>query len=201
MTQPTPSSRRYEKTRQGILDAARAILLEQGVQAISMRTLAEKVDYSPAALYKYFSNKEEIIEALRQEAWALLAAHEPEVEPGMSLGEIFIQSGRSYVDFATRYPEYYLLMMSTVEGGPASLAAFKQDPNFLSLLQFMEAAVAAGEFKVPDGYTTFHMTLLSWFSVHAVALLKLTMMSQCADEFEATSLEVFQMICGFFSAK
>jgi len=58
----TPSERRYEKTRQGILSAARTLLLEGGVEAISMRTLADKVDYSPAALYKYFANKEEIIE-------------------------------------------------------------------------------------------------------------------------------------------
>ena len=69
MTDKTPSERRYEKTRQGILSAARNLLLEGGTDAISMRTLADKVDYSPAALYKYFANKEEIIEALRQEAW------------------------------------------------------------------------------------------------------------------------------------
>jgi len=73
----SPRNRRHELTRQKILDTARSILLAGGVQAISMRTLAEKVDYSPAALYKYYANKEEIIEALRQEAWQLIAAYEP----------------------------------------------------------------------------------------------------------------------------
>lgn len=92
MNDKTPSERRYEKTRQGILNAARSILLEDGVEAISMRTLADKVDYSPAALYKYFANKDEIIEALRVEAWEMMANYEPDFPPGLSMGEMFVHA-------------------------------------------------------------------------------------------------------------
>ncbi|MRR32158.1 TetR/AcrR family transcriptional regulator, partial [bacterium] len=52
-TEISPSERRYQRTRQSILEAAQAILSEQGIEALSMRALAEKADYSPAALYKY----------------------------------------------------------------------------------------------------------------------------------------------------
>jgi AcrR family transcriptional regulator len=201
MSDKTPSERRYEKTRQGILDAARAILIEDGVGAISMRTLAEKVDYSPAALYKYFADKEEIIEALRQEAWEMMANYKPDVPPGMSLADMFVQSGRNYVDFATRYPEFYLLIMSTRGAGPKSLEEFNKDPNFLHLLEFIEAAVAAGEFQTPEGYTPYHLAMLSWFVVHGVSLLKLTMMSNCQEEFEAVSIEVMEMIKATFVKK
>lgn len=200
MTQ-TPSERRYERTRQGILSAARSLLLEEGIDAISMRTLAEKVDYSPAALYKYFDNKEEIIEALRQEAWDMMAAYEPEPPPAnlTSLADLFVHSGRSYVDFATKYPEYYLLIMSTTETGPESMEEFMQNPNFVHLLQFIEATVASGEFQVPEGYTPIHLAMLSWFVVHSISLLKLTMMSKCQDEFETLSNEVMEMIKVTFS--
>lgn len=201
MNDKTPSERRYEKTRQGILSAARSLLLDEGVDAISMRTLAEKVDYSPAALYKYFANKEEIIEELRQEAWSMMAAYEPNFPPGLTMAEMFVHSGKNYVDFATKYPEYYMLIMSTTETGPKSLEEFKQDPSFLGLHQFVETAVAAGTFHIPDGYTTFHFSMLSWFVVHGVSLLKLTMMSKCADEFETASIEVMNMIKVVFAVE
>ncbi|MFZ6031203.1 MAG: TetR/AcrR family transcriptional regulator [Chloroflexota bacterium] len=201
MPDPTPSKRRYQKNRQGILDAARTILLKDGADAISMRALADLVDYSPAALYKYFSNKEEIIDALRQEAWEKLAAHDPALPQGISMADAFVFLGRSYIDFATRYPEYYQLIMSTTVTGPENLEAFKENPNFIGLLSFVEAAVAAGAFRIPAGYTPFHFAMLSWFVVHAVSLLKLTMMSKCAEEFETASMEVIAMLKAAFAAE
>jgi AcrR family transcriptional regulator len=197
----SPRNRRHDLTKQKILDTARQILLTEGVQAISMRTLADRVDYSPAALYKYFANKEEIIAALRQEAWEMMAAHPSEISPGMTLPEIFVQSGRGYIDFATKYPEYYMLIMSTAEGGPNSLEEFKQTPNFVGLLQFVESVVAAGEFQLPPGYTPMHLALLSWFTVHGISLLKLTVMNKCPDEFEAASVEVLNMVKEVFTRK
>jgi AcrR family transcriptional regulator len=199
----SPRDRRHDLTKQKILDTARSILLAEGVSGISMRTLAEKVDYSPAALYRYFSNKEEIVEALRQEAWQMLATFEPEPPPAdhTSLGDLYVHLGRTYIRFATQYPEYYQLIMSTTETGPNSLDEFKQNPNFVDLLQFVEAAVAAGEFKLPEGYTPTHLAMLSWFTVHSISLLKLTMMSKCQEEFEALSMEVIEMVKVAFTSK
>lgn len=201
MEDKTPSQRRYEKTRQGILSAARAILQEDGVDAISMRTLADKVDYSPAALYKYFANKDEIIDALRQEAWELMANFEPDMPPGLSMAEMFVHSGKNYIKFASLYPEYYLLLMDTTDTGPETLEEFVQMPNFVQLQQFVEGIVATGEFQLPEGYSPFHLALLSWFMVHGISLLKLTMMSKCQEEFEAVSIEVMEMIKEVFAAK
>jgi AcrR family transcriptional regulator len=201
MSSNTPSERRYEKTRQGILDAAREILVEQGAHAISMRTLAEKVDYSPAALYKYFSNKEEILEELRQEGWRLMSADDAPPPQGMPLAEAFVESGRRYIAFATKYPAYYLLMMDPSDKGPKSMQEFRDDPKFAGLLGFIEATVASGEFVLPNGYTPFHLALLSWFIVHAVSLLKVTYMQNCPEEFDAASMEVVGMFKDIFAKK
>ncbi|MBN2005602.1 MAG: TetR/AcrR family transcriptional regulator [Anaerolineae bacterium] len=195
----SPRDRRHDLTRQKILDTARGILLAEGVEGISMRVLAEKVDYSPAALYKYFANKEEIVEALRQEAWQMLAAYEPEPPAGVTLpADIFVHAGRSYIRFATQHPEYYRLIMSTIETGPHSIAEFKQNPNFVGLLQLIEAGLASGDFVLPEGFTATHMAMLSWFIVHSISLLKLTMMSKCQDEFESLSMEVIEMVKALF---
>lgn len=200
---PNPRDRRHDLTRQKILATARSLLLTEGLDGISMRALAEKADYSPAALYKYFDSKEAIIEALRQEAWQILAAYEPEPPPaGMTaLADLYVHSGRNYIRFASQYPEYYQLIMSTTETGPASLEEFKQLPSFVELLRFIEAAVAGGEFELPAGYEPIHLALLSWFTVHGISLLKLTMMSKCQAEFEPLSVEVLEMVTAAFTRK
>ncbi len=199
----SPRDRRHDLTRQKILDIARNLLLTEGVQGISMRILAEKADYSPAALYKYFDSKEAIIEALRQEAWQRLATFEPEPPPAgtTSLADLYVRSGRNYLRFANQYPEYYQLIMSTTETGPTSLEEFKQNPSFVELLRFVEVAVTAGEFQLPDGYSPLHLAMLSWFTVHAISLLNLTMMSKCQEEFEPLSLEVLEMVKVVFARK
>ncbi len=55
------AKRRYTLMRQEIIQAARQIILDQGIDALSMRTIARLVQTSPANLYEYFLNKEEII--------------------------------------------------------------------------------------------------------------------------------------------
>ena len=52
---------RYTLMRQEIIQAARQIILDQGIDALSMRTIARLAQTSPANLYEYFLNKEEII--------------------------------------------------------------------------------------------------------------------------------------------
>lgn len=62
-----PRTRRDERTRQSIIYTAQNILSQQGIDGLSMRAIAEQIDYSPAGLYEYFDGKEEIIQAVRQE--------------------------------------------------------------------------------------------------------------------------------------
>jgi len=130
-----------------------------------------------------------------------MANFEPDVPPGISMGDMFVLSGRNYVKFASQYPEHYLLIMSTTETGPESLEEFKQSAAFVDLLQFTKAAVGSGAFVLPEGYTPTHFALLSWFVVHGVSLLKLTMMNKCQDEFEEISIEVMNMIKEVFVNK
>ncbi len=61
MSQSIRSKRRYTLMRQEIIQAARQIMKEQGIDGLSMRTIARLVHTSPANLYEYFLNKEEII--------------------------------------------------------------------------------------------------------------------------------------------
>ena len=67
-------TRRQERTRRAILDSALAIVAESGPDALSMRAIADRIDYSAAGLYEYFGSKEEILNAVREEGMAQLGA-------------------------------------------------------------------------------------------------------------------------------
>src|SRR5262247_2209319 len=64
-----------EAVRRAILDAARELFVSEGFQNVSIRKIAERIEYSPAAIYSYFPSKDDIFFALAEEGFRLLAEH------------------------------------------------------------------------------------------------------------------------------
>ena len=62
-----------ESVRRGILDAARELFVSEGFRNVSIRKIAERIEYSPAAIYSYFPSKDDIFFALAEEGFRLLA--------------------------------------------------------------------------------------------------------------------------------
>ena len=63
-----------EAVRRSILDAARELFVTEGYRNVSIRKIAEKIEYSPAAIYGYFPSKDDIFYALAEEGFRLLHA-------------------------------------------------------------------------------------------------------------------------------
>src|SRR5229473_317816 len=67
---------RHERDREAvsrsILDAARELFVKEGYQNVSIRKIAERIEYSPAAIYSYFPSKDDIFFALADEGFRLL---------------------------------------------------------------------------------------------------------------------------------
>ncbi len=61
-----------EAVRRAILDAARELFVAEGYQNVSIRKIAERIEYSPAAIYSYFPSKDDIFFALAEEGFRLL---------------------------------------------------------------------------------------------------------------------------------
>lgn len=195
MTETTPSERRYQRTRQQILAAAQAILGEQGVEGLSMRALAEKVDYSPAALYKYFANKEELIAALRQQGQEFSAAiQQRRLQPGMSMAETFQAMYESYLEFARTYPALYELIINPTEDVPQNFAAFQQSEDFRGLIGFASAVVQSGQVRLPEGYQPIHLAFLMAFIAGGAAMMQNTVLRNCQPEFLEVSSKVMEML-------
>src|SRR6185295_7417962 len=67
---------RHERDREAvsraILDAARELFVTEGYRNVSIRKIAERIEYSPAAIYGYFSSKDDLFFALAEEGFRLL---------------------------------------------------------------------------------------------------------------------------------
>ncbi|MEL7482131.1 MAG: helix-turn-helix domain-containing protein, partial [Pseudomonadota bacterium] len=66
----SPAERRRLRVRQAILDAAERVFAEDGEAGLSIRRLADEIDYSPGAIYKYFQSKQELVDELKESFFA-----------------------------------------------------------------------------------------------------------------------------------
>src|SRR6185295_8306795 len=103
-----------EAVRRAILDAARDLFVTEGYDNVSIRKIAERIEYSPAAIYSYFPSKDDIFFALAEEGFRLLG------DPGLIEGRERLQGlpplervravfWRLY-EFSRQQPEYFALM-------------------------------------------------------------------------------------------
>jgi AcrR family transcriptional regulator len=97
--------------RSRLCTAAEELFAEQGIDAVTMRQLAAALGVSPMTPYRYFRDKEEIIDAVRTSAYnrfadSLEAAFDAESDPV----ERSIAVGQAYLDFAVNNSRAYALM-------------------------------------------------------------------------------------------
>jgi AcrR family transcriptional regulator len=100
-----------EQVYRRILDAARELFVAEGYRNVSIRKIAEKVEYSPAALYSYFPSKDDLFFALAEEGFRKLFefTNDPEMMAGDPLAAIRHGFLRYYL-FSRKHPEYFELM-------------------------------------------------------------------------------------------
>lgn len=102
--------REKQLLRQEILDAARALFVRQGYENVSMRKIAEKIDYSPTTIYLHFKDKEELMFAVCEETFRSLVQELAAVEKGTKDPVEALKKGLiAYVDFGLRHPQHYLI--------------------------------------------------------------------------------------------
>src|SRR5437016_12966792 len=101
-----------EAVRRSILDAARDLFVTEGYQNVSIRKIAERIEYSPAAIYGYFPSKDDIFFALAEEGFRLLhgdRASYTALEMLPPLERIRVIVSRLY-QYSCEHPQYFALM-------------------------------------------------------------------------------------------
>ena len=104
--------REREAIRRAILDAARDLFVSEGYQNVSIRKIAERIEYSPAAIYGYFASKDDIFFALAEEGFRLLHG-DPDAFAALEslppLEQIRASFTRLY-EYSREHPQYFALM-------------------------------------------------------------------------------------------
>jgi len=106
-------AREKSETRDKILDAARELFVTEGYEGISMRRVAEKIEYSPTAIYVYFADKEQLFRELCHQDYARLAEVFQNSAMSSDPIERIRQIGSTYTEFGVRYPNHYKFMFMT----------------------------------------------------------------------------------------
>ena len=103
-----------EAVSRAILDAARELFMAEGFQNVSIRKIAERIEYSPAAIYGYFPSKDDIFFALAEEGFRLLGdpswvRSDPRFKDAPPLERVRAVFWRLY-EFSRDQPQYFALM-------------------------------------------------------------------------------------------
>jgi len=170
--------RQKAELRDQILAAAAAIIARDGFDALTMRKIADAIEYSPATLYLHFASRDEIaLELVRNGFEALVRHMMPAAAETDPLARVYA-IGRAYLEFAQAEPQTYRLI-------------FMEDERFASpiMLQLKNDASNPGDTAIDFLVTTVRELLergifrplpaemiaaLLWSSLHGIAALKLS---------------------------
>ena len=102
--------REREIVRRAIVDAARELFVAEGFGKVSMRKIAERIEYSPAAIYSYFASRDDIFLALAEEGFHRL---DEKVRAAMTTSDP-LENVRgcwwAFYEFSQEQPAYFELM-------------------------------------------------------------------------------------------
>lgn len=100
--------------KEALIDAARALLDEVGVEGLSLRKVAQQAGVSPTALYSHFADKRELLAHLAARGYEQFSkSMRSELPKDKKSGKSYLMGlARGYVYFATSEPQLFQLMFS-----------------------------------------------------------------------------------------
>ena len=170
--------REKEALRERIVEAARDIVSEEGLDALSMRAIAERIEYSPATIYLYFRDKDALLRDVVQAGFERMRGYMmEELEEAGTEGTPaaqFLGLGRAYVRFAIENTAYFRVMFELPKVAqlecvecPAADVALPRDVTTATVQRAMDA----GYFRLPDAGRG---ALVGWGLVHGLTSLYLS---------------------------
>lgn len=163
--------REKQALREEILAAARDLFANEGYESVSMRKIADRIEYSPTTIYLYFKDKDEIIEQICDQTFALLRRKLEKVvqTPGAPLDRL--KAGlKAYIEFGLKHPVHYrvALMMPLANKDHRDFEESEGQKSFQFLVQSVAACVEAGIFRETD---VAAISQVLWTAIHGVTSL------------------------------
>lgn len=163
--------REKEEKRELILKTAMQLFVDEGIRNVSIRRIAEKIEYSPSTIYLYFKDKGEILHALRNQGFEKLYSLQISMDSIVNPAERLKKTGKLYIKFALENRDYYDLMfiargvIEKINEKKTTDAGLK---SFQHLMGTVNECIEKGCFKKTDLWAA---TFTIWSLVHGMAAL------------------------------
>lgn len=192
--------RERDRTREAILTAARELFVTDSYRNVSMRKIAERIEYSPAAIYGYFPSKDDIFFALAEEGFRLLADCGLASAHGTADPLERLRRGLwAFYEFSKAHPEYFDLMF--VDRSVPSLSQdFQRFEFFQEVTAHAEADIRAcierGQFS--NGLNPAAALHVLWVGMLGAATIGLTQRLAPGEDPDALAHDLLEsMLAGF----
>ena len=167
------------ETRERILGAARDMFAEDGFEAVTMRAIAQRIEYTPTALYHHFPSKQALLTELCERDFQALAHHfQGSAAPSDPIERLYA-IGESYLHFATEYPSQYRFMFMTVvpevpheKGYVDEVRDNPERSAYAFLREACASAIASGRLR-PEFTDADQIAQVLWSSIHGLISLRI----------------------------
>jgi AcrR family transcriptional regulator len=178
--------RERQELRQAILAASRDIAAREGWQAVSIRKVAERIEYSPPTIYEHFLSKEALLAELMRDGFRLLMER---VRAGVSANQTpetrIMGVALAYWGFAWEHPELYQVMHGLggvpfcfdqasdgAEGAARSSLSGQAPPEAKAVFQFTMDAVKQLDGSVEPNCDDIEAAVhILWATLHGLVAL------------------------------
>ena len=168
-------------SRRKILEAAREIYLEGGIDALTMRAVAARVGVTATALYRHVANKQEMLTQVIEHGLDIFARYLSRSLSAPTPRDRLEQTGREYLRFALEHPRYYeTLFMSATRldiSEEVSGLSDRRATTFQVLVDRIAECMDAGLLRRDD---PVEVALTTW--AHSHGLLSLFFTGKFGDD-------------------
>jgi AcrR family transcriptional regulator len=168
-----------QQLRTLIIDAARELFVSRGVEAVTMREIAKRINYSATSIYLHFADKEAVLRAICDTDFLALATSLKSILQIVNPIERLHAMGRGYAAFALTHPNHYRMMFMT-ERTPCNPSESSLQQNnaeqdaYFQLKNVVNDVHLAGYFRA-DLCDADLIAQTIWAGMHGVCALQINM--------------------------
>lgn len=168
-----------QQLRTLIIDAARELFVTKGVEAVTMREIAKRIDYSATSIYLHFADKEALIRAICDTDFLALANSLKQLLQIPDPVARMLAFGQGYAEFALHHPNHYRMMFMTehLPCDPTNTSIVQNNAEqdaYYQLKTVVNDVFVAGKFR-QDITDPELIAQTIWAGMHGVCALEISM--------------------------
>jgi AcrR family transcriptional regulator len=165
-------ARERRQLRARILDAARELLAAGGYDAVTVRRVADRIEYTPPTIYRHFADKAALVREICDATWGGLRAELARLAAVRDPVERMARIGAAYVEFGLTHPNVYRVSLLRPPRDPPAGGCWSAEVHG-ALRAAAEEAFRAGRLD-PSCRDPALVAQVLWQSLHGIVATHVT---------------------------